>query len=85
MLLNDLHSSSLLFYFFFYEDALSSGMSIVEATQPNAVTHTNIIIGIGCYTSANIGDNTVAVFAPTLQNPKAVPAKMAGNKKLFAK
>ncbi len=38
------------------------------------------IIGIGGLTSANKGENIVEILAPALQKPKAVPAKIAGNK-----
>ena len=36
------------------------------------------IIGTGGSTSAIYGEKIVASFAPMLQIPKAVPAKMAG-------
>jgi hypothetical protein len=38
----------------------------------------NKIIGTGGFTSAINGANIVVVFAPILQIPKAVPAKIAG-------
>ena len=38
----------------------------------------NIIMGVGGVISAMTGANIVTSFAPMLQKPKAVPAKMAG-------
>ena len=38
------------------------------------------IIGIGGSTSASNGENIVEILAPALQKPKAVPAKIAGNR-----
>ena len=49
-----------------------------ERTPASKAVHTNIIIGVGGFTSANIGANIVASLAPRLHKPKAVPAKIAG-------
>ena len=40
---------------------------------------------MGGSTSANIGDIIVEILAPALHIPKAVPAKIAGNKKELAR
>ena len=49
-----------------------------ERRPPKQVVTQNRIIGTGGSISATKGDNIVVVFAPKLQMPKAVPAKMAG-------
>ena len=54
-------------------------------TAPIVVRIENIIMGRGGVNSASIGANMVEIFAPALQIPKAVPAKMAGNKNEFAR
>ena len=54
-------------------------------TAPIDVKIENIIIGRGGVNSANIGANIVDIFAPALQIPKAVPAKIAGNRNEFAR
>ena len=51
---------------------LSAAKSAIEAKQ------LKIIIGVGGVISAITGEKMVTSFAPILQRPKAVPAKMAG-------
>lgn len=54
-------------------------------TAPMEVKIEKIIIGRGGENSANSGANIVEILAPALQIPKAVPAKIAGNKNEFAR
>ena len=53
-----------------------------ESTPAKHAVMQNRIIGTGGLTSAINGANIVVVFAPILQIPKAVPAKIAG--KIYA-
>ena len=57
----------------------------IGKTAPIDVKIENIIIGRGGVNSASNGANIVDIFAPALQIPKAVPAKIAGNRKELAR
>lgn len=55
------------------------------ATKATEARQLNMIIGVGGVISAITGEKIVTSFAPILQRPKAVPAKMAGNIVEFAR
>jgi len=57
----------------------------IVKTEAAAVIAEKTIIGVGGYPSANTGAPIVVTLAPALQIPKAVPAKIAGNIKEFAR
>jgi hypothetical protein len=57
----------------------------IGKTAPIDVKIENIIIGRGGVNSASIGANIVDIFAPALHIPKAVPAKIAGNRNELAR
>ena len=57
----------------------------IGKTAPIDVNIEKIIIGRGGVNSASTGANIVDIFAPALQIPKAVPAKIAGNRNELAR
>ncbi len=58
---------------------------MIAATNATEERQANIIMGVGGVISAMAGAKIVTSFAPILQSPKAVPAKIAGKIVEFAR
>ena len=64
---------------------LLSGLRKYETSSATADTLVNTIMGTGASSSASMGERVEASLAPTVQIPKAVPAKMAGKSMALAR